>query len=221
MQNWLESFFVAAEVLGTIAFAAAGAMIAIDREMDMFGVLFLGVTAAVGGGMVRDVLLGVTPPTAFRNPLYVAVAAPVALAVFLFAWLSQRQYRRGYAVMGQVVNLLDAIGLGVFSVIGVEAALARGHRDNLFLLVFMGMTTGIGGGVLRDIFSQTIPAVLKKRIYALASIAGSLLYCLQRRAGLSEPLATGVSMAAVVAIRMCSTYFRWDLPVVKREPDAK
>ena len=221
MFNWLETFFDAAEILGTIAFAASGAMIAIDRELDMFGVLFLGITAAVGGGMVRDVLLGVTPPTAFRNPMYIAVAAPVALAVFLFAWLNQRQYRRRYAAMDHAINLLDAIGLGVFCVIGVEAALARGHRDNLFLLVFMGMTTGIGGGILRDVFSQTIPAVLKKRIYALASIAGSLLYCLLRRASLGEPIATVITMIAVVGIRMCSTYFHWDLPVVKKEPDAK
>ena len=217
--EWINRFFLAAEILGTFAFAAAGAMIAIERELDMFGVLFLGITSAVGGGMVRDLMLGVTPPTAFRNPLYVSVAAPVALAVFLFAWLNQRQYRRRYRLMDMIVNALDAVGLGVFSVIGVEAAMALGHSDNLFLMVFMGMTTGIGGGVLRDVFSQTVPAVLKKRIYAVASIAGSLLYCLLRRVGVAESVAAALGSLSVVAIRVCSTHYHWDLPVVRKTPE--
>ena len=214
MFYWLKTFFSIAEIIGTVAFAASGAMIAIDRELDMFGVLFLGVLASVGGGIMRDLLLGVAPPMAFRDPTYVVVAAPVSLIVFLFAWLNQRQYRRRHELMDKVINLQDAIGLGIFGVIGVEAALVKGHRDNMFLCVFMGMTTGVGGGILRDLLSQTVPAVLKKHIYAVAVIAGSIVYYLLRLTPMSEPLATIVSMGVTVAIRVSATYYHWDLPSV-------
>ena len=214
MYEWLNTFFDVAEIVGTVAFAASGAMLAIDRELDMFGVVFLGVIAAVGGGILRDLLLGIVPPTAFRNPVYVAVAAPVSLAVFLFAWRRQGQYRRRHQMLDAVFNLLDAVGLGLFGVIGVEAALARGHQDNMFLCVFMGMTTGVGGGILRDLLSQAVPSVLKRHIYAVAVIAGSAVYYHLRRWGLGEPLATVLSMAVTLAIRVNATYFHWDLPSV-------
>ena len=221
MLQWLETFFDFAEIAGTIAFAASGAMIAIDRELDMFGVLFLGITAAVGGGIVRDVLLGALPPGAFRNPVYVGVAAVTALAVFLFAWLNQRQYRRGSGRIDRLMNLLDAVGLGIFGVIGVETAMGMGHGDDLFLCVFMGMTTGVGGGILRDMFSREVPAVLKKRIYAVAVIAGSLLYYVLRRAGVATPAAMISGMLAVLLIRLCAARFHWNLPVVRKGKAAK
>jgi len=99
MLEWFERIFECAEIIGTIAFAASGAMIAIDRKLDLFGVLFLGITVAVGGGMTRDVLLGFTPPSAFRNPVYVAVAAVTALVVFLFAYLKRVEYKKRYHMM--------------------------------------------------------------------------------------------------------------------------
>ena len=217
MYEWLQTVLDCAEIIGTAAFAASGAMIAIDRELDLFGVLFLGITAAVGGGITRDLFLGATPPGAFRNPAYVAVAAATALAVFLFAWLKQAQYRREYVLLDHVVELLDAIGLGVFGVIGVETAMAAGHGGSLFLCVFMGMTTGVGGGILRDVFSRAVPAVLKKRIYALAVIAGSMAYYGLRQTRL--PIVAGMIVGALVTIviRLCAAHFRWDLPVVHRD----
>ena len=214
MFEWLQTFFDCAEIAGTAAFAASGAMIAIDRELDMFGVLFLGITAAVGGGMVRDIFLGITPPGAFRNFVYVAVAAAISLAVFLFAWLDQRQYVKRHGQMDRAINLLDAIGLGVFGVIGVEAAMGMGHGDNMFLCVFMGMTTGIGGGILRDVFSCTVPAVLKKRIYAVAVIIGCATYYILRRAAAPVPPSMIAGMSITVLIRLCASRFRWDLPAV-------
>ena len=217
MFRWLEAMMDIAEIVGTLAFAASGAMIAIDRELDLFGVLFLGISAAVGGGMIRDVLLGVTPPGAFSHPVYVGMAALTALIVFLFAWRRQSQYRRQYTRLDHVVNLLDALGLGVFGVIGVEAAMAAGHADNPFLCVFMGMTTGVGGGILRDILSHAVPMVLKKRIYAVAVIVGSLAYSLLRRTQLAMLVCMILGTAVTVAIRLCSTRYRWDLPVVRLE----
>ena len=220
MYEYLNTFFNLAEMIGTVAFAAYGAMLAIDRELDMFGTVFLGVIAAVGGGILRDVLLGVVPPSAFRNPLYVLVAVIVSIIVFLFAWRHQKQYRRRHMLMDQVFNLLDAVGLGLCGVIGVEAALSKGHAGNMFLCVFMGMTTGAGGGILRDLLSLTVPTVLKKHIYAIAVIIGSSVYYLLRNTEMSEPMATVVSMLLTIAIRLGATWFRWNLPSVHWESDA-
>ena len=214
MLNWIEAFFYIVEIVGTVAFAASAAMIAIDRELDMFGVLFLGICAATGGGMMRDLFLGITPPGAFRDPTYVAVGAATALIVFLFAWRNKRLYRREYALLDRVVNLLDAIGLGMFGCVGVEAAMARGHAGNVFLCVFMGMTTGVGGGILRDLLSMAVPAVLKKRIYAVAVILGCLVYYGLRRTPLPLPWAMMAGMQVTLVIRLCAAYFRWDLPIV-------
>ena len=217
MFEWFQTFFDCAEIVGTIAFAASGAMIAIDRELDMFGVLFLGIVAAVGGGMMRDLFLGIMPPSAFQNSIYVAVAAATALAVFLFAWLNQIQYRKRYATLDHVINWLDAIGLGIFGVIGVETAMGMGHQDNMFLCVFMGMTTGVGGGILRDVFSQAVPAVLKKRIYAVASILGSMAYYILRHTAVVTPFAMLAGMLLTIMIRLCAMHYRWNLPIVRMD----
>lgn len=217
MLNWFEMLFAAAEILGTIAFAASGAMIAIERELDMFGVLFLGVFAAVGGGVTRDVLLGILPPSAFRDSIYVLVAMTTALVVFLFAWRHHSQYRKHYAKMDRIINLLDAIGLGIFGVVGVETAMDMGHQGNAFLCIFMGMITGVGGGILRDLFSQTVPAVLKNRIYAVASIAGCSLYYLLKHTALADALAMPIGMLVTMAIRLCASHYRWNLPTVRKD----
>ena len=216
MLDWFQVLFECAEIVGTVAFAASGAMIAVERELDMFGVIFLGIFAAVGGGIMRDLMLGITPPSAFRDSTYVAVAVAAALVVFLFAWLNQGQYRKRYALMDRTVNLLDAIGLGIFGVVGVETAMGMGHQDNAFLCIFMGMTTGVGGGILRDLFSQTVPAVLKKRIYAVASIIGAATYYYLVRLQAGAPIAMLSGMLITVLIRLLATHYAWNLPRVKR-----
>ena len=119
-----QALFDIAEIVGTIAFAASGAMLAIDRELDLFGVIFLGVITAVGGGILRDMLLGILPPSAFIHSVYVAVAFVVSLAVFLYAELRGSRYWRQVGAIDRVVNLLDAVGLGIFSVVGVQTAIA-------------------------------------------------------------------------------------------------
>ena len=201
-------------MIGTIAFAASGAIMAIDRELDLFGVIFLGVIAAVGGGILRDMLLGSFPPSAFVSSVYVLVAFLTSLVVFLFARFMGRRYWSSLEILDRIVNLLDAVGLGVFSVVGTQTAIGCGYMDNAFLCIFMGMTTGVGGGILRDLLSRTIPAVLKKRIYAVASIAGSALYFGLIHANVIGTLAMLSGMALTVVIRILATRFMWDLPKV-------
>lgn len=216
MTDVFQAFFNVAEIVGTAAFAASGAMLAIDRELDLFGVIFLGVIAAVGGGILRDVLLGALPPGAFLRPVYVGVAFAVSLAVFVYAELRGSRYWRQVGAIDRVVNLLDAVGLGIFSVVGAQTAIAAGHAGNAFLCLFMAMTTGVGGGVLRDLLSVTTPAVLKKRIYAVASLAGGGAYYALIRAQANVAASMFAGMLLTVAIRLLATRFQWDLPKVRR-----
>lgn len=216
MEGFFQLLFYASEIIGTVAFAASGAMLAIDREMDLFGVLFEGIIAAVGGGVMRDVLLGTFPPNAFSNSVYVAVAFATSLVVFLYAYLRGSNYWRQLATMDRIINLLDAIGLGIFTVVGIQTAMDKGFSDNLFLCLFMGMTTGVGGGILRDLLSLTVPAVLVKRIYAVASLIGGGCFILILHLTANGPIAMLAGMLVTIVIRMVSTHFAWDLPKVHR-----
>lgn len=216
MADILQMIFDGSELIGTVAFAASGAMLAIDRDLDLFGVVFLGVTTAVGGGIMRDIVLGTFPPNAFCNSIYVAVACITALVVFCFAEFKGSRYWRQRAEIDRVVNLLDALGLGLFSVVGANTAMLKGFADNAFLCIFMGMTTGVGGGILRDLLSQTVPAVLKKRIYAMASIAGASVYYVALQFGFNGAVSMLSGMVFTLVIRMLATHFMWDLPKVPK-----
>lgn len=217
MQQWLEFIFNLAEIVGTVAFAASAAMIAIDRKLDLFGVLFIGITAAVGGGIMRDLFLGYTPPSAFRNPVYVAMAAATALVVFMFALMKRKLYLKHYSRLDKIINWLDAVGLGIFGVVGVETAIGMGHGEKMFLCVFMGLMPAVGGGILRDVFTQVIPAVLQKRIYAVASIAGCIIYYILRKMGTGLTVCMLIGMGVTVIIRLCATHYNWHLPKVNLE----
>lgn len=213
--EFLELLLKWVEILGTAAFAASGAMVAIERGTDLFGVLFLGVVTALGGGTLRDILLGEFPPRMFYSYSYLCIAAATALIVFIAAGALSKKYHEKYDLISRICNYFDALGLAVFSVTGVTYAIRAGFFDNPFLCVFLGMTTGIGGGVLRDMMTGTVPFVLKKRIYAVAAIVGSLLYWALLRVSLSQLSAMGISVAVVFLIRVLATKFRWDLPKIE------
>ena len=204
--------FNACEIAGTVAFAVSGAMVSIEKRVDLFGVLFLGMITALGGGATRDVLMGRFPPALFTGAFYVIVAVVTAFFVFVLAWRLKIWYVQREALIEQINNVFDALGLGVFSVIGAEAAIAAGYADNGFLVVFMGMTTAIGGGVLRDMLLREIPFVLKKRIYAIAAISGAMVYYLGWFFGLPEELSLFAGVAVTFVLRLLATVFKWDLP---------
>lgn len=217
MTEILRVLFNGAEILGTIAFAASGAMLAIDRGLDLFGVIFLGVITACGGGIMRDVILGILPPNAFIHSVFVVVAAVTSVIVFTFAYWKRAKYWKRWEQIDQKINLLDAIGLGIFSVVGVNVAMERGFQDNFFLCIMMGMSTGVGGGILRDLLSRTIPAVLHKRIYAVASIVGAAVYCGAIYVGVPRLLSMLCGTVITVIIRILATHYLWDLPIVRHE----
>ena len=200
------------EIIGTIAFASSGAMVAVRKRLDLFGIIVLGVITAVGGGMLRDLMIGNIPPNMFRNPVYVLAAFLTVLVLFLlfrcWPFLLGSRYIEGYE---KIMNILDAIGLGAFTVIGIDTGVEAGYGDYHFLIIFLGVITGIGGGLLRDIMAGETPYVLKKHIYACASIAGACLYVVLLQVTRSDSAMIG-SALLVVAIRILASHFRWDLP---------
>lgn len=206
------SIFFLIEAVGTIAFASSGAMAAIRRQLDLLGVVVLGVTTAVGGGMLRDLLLGRTPPGMFTRPVYTILAFLTVLLLFLFVRLNQRFLSSRYITSYEkVMNIFDAIGLAAFTVTGIDTAVAAGYGEFRFLSVFLGVLTGVGGGVLRDIMSGETPYILRKHVYACASLAGALCYVF-----LSDRLSTDAAMIVsallVVLIRLLATHYCWNLP---------
>ncbi|MBO5728121.1 MAG: TRIC cation channel family protein, partial [Oscillospiraceae bacterium] len=163
----MDALFTATELAGTIAFAVSGAMLAVKKRLDIFGILFLGLITALGGGTIRDLLLGHTPPRMFYSVEYILLALLSSLAVFFVVRLTRgRSFWSGTAA-DTLLTLSDAFGLGTFAVIGTQAGITDGFGDNAVLCIFLGMVTGVGGGVLRDMMCTDIPFVLRKHIYAV------------------------------------------------------
>lgn len=207
----LTIFFIV-EIVGTIAFACSGAMVAIRKNLDLLGVIVLGVITAVGGGMMRDLLIGINPPSLFVNPVYVLAAFISVIILFLFVKFRRMSMEVLSSVTyDRIMSLLDAIGLGAFTVVGIDTAINAGFGQYHFLIIFLGVITGVGGGILRDIMAGEIPAVLKRHIYACASLAGALCYVYLIEHG-SESIALVVSALLVVVIRVLARHYKWNLP---------
>lgn len=204
--------FFMVELLGTIAFACSGAMVAIRKQLDLLGIIVLGGVTAVGGGMIRDVLIGIHPPTLFIKPVYAMVAFVSVMLLFCFIrfgkvsmeMLESEKYER-------IMNLFDAIGLGAFTVVGVDTAVNAGFGEYAFLSVFLGVITGVGGGLLRDMMAGITPAVLKKHVYACASLAGAICYVVLKGM-VGDDTRLIVSAALVVVIRILARKYKWNLP---------
>lgn len=206
-------FFI--EVIGTIAFASSGAMVAIRKRLDLFGVLVLGATTAVGGGIIRDIILNITPPGSFQNPVYFVLAAITVGVLFLLCYLNpyflDMEFLEHYE---RLMNVLDAIGLGAFTVLGAQKAVDAGYAEYRFMVVFLGVVTGVGGGLMRDMMAGITPYILKKHIYACASIVGAIVY-IYCRPYMPDALAMLLGATVVIAIRMLATKYRWNLPVAR------
>ena len=216
-----EIIFLILEIVGTVAFAVSGAFAAIKAKLDIFGVLFIGCITAVGGGITRDLLIGKTPPAIFDDLYILAIAAVSALVVFTAAYLSRKKFLTAYEQIEPIQNVFDAFGLAAFSVTGTAVAFEAGLGDNAVLAILLGMLTGVGGGVFRDVLTSTTPYIFKKHVYALASIGGASVYYVMRSFVETEtPLVPSlVAMVLVVAVRLLAAKYRWSLPKVKLEEE--
>ncbi len=202
------------EIIGTVSFSVSGSLVAIKSRLDIFGVVFVGTITAVGGGIFRDILLGKTPPAYFEGYLNFILATAAAITVFIAAYILRKKFFDMSEKIERINNIFDALGLAAFSVAGVECAFLSGHGENLLFSVVLGMLTGVGGGILRDVLTSNTPYVLKKHVYALASISGSLVYYILRHLVSSRATCALIAVAVIITLRLLATYFRWSLPKI-------
>lgn len=199
------------ELIGTIAFAASGVMVGIRKNMDLFGVCVLGIVTAVGGGMVRDIVLCQTP-SALLEPVYVEASVVTALVIFGFLYFRKNKnadrFHNSYDV---ILLVMDSIGLGIFTAVGVMTGIHQGYPENTFLLTFLGTVTGVGGGLMRDVMAGVPPYIFVKHIYACASVLGALS-CIFLYRVVGELPAMIFSSVLVFAIRLLAAKFHWNLP---------
>jgi uncharacterized membrane protein YeiH len=195
---------------GTLTFAATGALTAVQEEFDLIGVLVLASITAIGGGAIRDVIVGVLPPESFRNEPLLWLVAATGLAIFYL--------HRHLNNEGRVLYALDTLGLAIFAALGSERGLAAGL--GLWGVVFAGVVSGVGGGVLRDVLSGSVPGIFYRSgdFYASAAAVGALTLFLLHLAGVGAGVALVVSVAATVAMRVGSRLLGLRLPVPRRGP---
>lgn len=213
--NYQELITFILEMIGTVAFAASGALVGSERKMDIFGVSVLGVVTAVGGGMIRDVILGLQPPGVFQKPVYAAVAVLTSVLVFFFLYFKKELFQGNWRVTyDKIMLVMDTVGLGIFTVVGVNTGIRQGFADNTFLLVFVGTITGVGGGLLRDMMAEVPPYIFVKHIYACASIVGAIV-CVYAYRWMGVVAALIFGSAAVILMRFMAVRYRWNLPKLK------
>lgn len=213
-----DKFFFVIELISITSFGISGALAAIRKKLDMFGVVIIGVVTSIGGGIIRDLVLGIHPPKSFQNPIYATVAAVFALLTYIVEYRNAK--KRGgppgplrVKITDIIMFWLDTAGLAIFTVVGVATAFELEHEYNVFLLCFVGTITGVGGGLLRDTFINNMPYIFVKHFYAMACIIGSIVCVI-----LWEPAGRITAMIAgsvVIAIlRFFAAQFRWNLPHV-------
>lgn len=211
--NW-EMTSQILEIIGTAAFAFSGSVLGIKIGLDIFGVIIVGLVTAVGGGITRDIIMGLNPPSIFSSPEFLLVSVLTSVLIFVIMYLKPQILESSHLLKFRIVlDYADALGLGIFTVIGCSKAMECGN-DGLILIVFLGVLTGVGGGVLRDMMCLQVPYIFKKHIYAVASMCGALLFTLTiDYTGKNIAMISGV--AAVVLIRIIAMAFRLNLPKVK------
>lgn len=218
--NQLVHFIL--EMIGIVAFAIAGAMVAIKKKIDIFGVIVLGCVTALGGGITRDIIIGIHPPKLFSDYRFVLVALITSVIVFILAYFLRDKYLKHETLFDSINNFFDAVGLGVFTVSGANVAINSGFTKNGILVVCLGVLTGVGGGVIRDMMLGQIPFILKKRIYALASIVGGVTFYILFTHGMNTEIATIISIVTTFVIRVIATVFKLNLPkVIFKETEQK
>jgi len=190
------------DLIGTCAFAASGAWAGVRRGMDLFGVLVLGMVTAIGGGTLRDLLLGELPPFCLKNEIYLWLPILVSLLVF--------GAHRNLPKIEAPLLYLDAIGLGTFVVIGAGKALEL--QTGPLGAILMGVMTGTAGGVLRDILSNRVPLIMRREIYASACLLGGSLLVVLHKLEINANLSLLLAAGSVILLRLLAIHCNWSLP---------
>lgn len=200
------------EYLGICTFSVSGAMIGIRKRFDFLGVFICAVLTSLGGGLIRDLILGNNPPAMFYNYTYVILMLLTTLVVFLIARFKKDKFVEKEEEIAKINNIFDALGLGLYSVIGVQTAINAGYMSNPYLAIFVGGMTGVGGGMLRDALINDIPVILTKNIYILASLFGSAVYYCMMHYDIDTGISTTVATMVVFIVRILATRYKWNMP---------
>jgi uncharacterized membrane protein YeiH len=201
----IDGFISILDYLGTVAFAVTGASKAISHHADIFGIIVLATVVGVAGGITRDVIFG-RFPTAFSDPIYISMTVIVGVVMFFL-----------YTKFKNKMNIwlvFDAVGLGVFSILGASIAYQVVGMEFLPML-FGGMITAIGGGILRDVFVREIPIVFVKEVYAVASILGIVVFYGILNIGVEIQIASVIGIIVSTGTRLLAMKYNWNLPKVK------
>ncbi len=206
--NKLHSLYNFLDLAGTFVFAISGAVAAKQRGLDLFGICAIAFTVACGGGIMRDLCIGAIPPTGLTNWHYmVAAIIATGITVGLYPFVQR---------LHQPVLFFDALGLSLFAVTGAQKSLAYGH--NAEVAVLLGITTAVGGGVLRDILLNRIPVILEKEIYASAALIGALIVVIGNYLKwLSSDWVTIIALIVCFGLRLLALRFHWNLPVYSND----
>jgi uncharacterized membrane protein YeiH len=204
-QNVINNLLAAFDLAGTFVFALSGATAAVRHRLDAFGILVLCLAAGNSGGIARDVMIGALPPAAINEWRYVAVSILAGLIVFFAYPLINR--------LSSPVLLFDAAGLGLFCVAGADKALA--FHAGPVAATLLGMVTGIGGGMVRDVLVMEIPSVLRTELYAVAALLGAAFTVTGQRLGMPLHLAAPIGAALCITLRLLAVRYGWHLPVAR------
>ncbi|MBE6616546.1 MAG: trimeric intracellular cation channel family protein [Ruminococcaceae bacterium] len=219
--DYFDVFIFIIEIISIVSFGISGALTAIRKEMDAFGVVIIGVTTGIGGGIIRDLVLGVHPPLTFANPIYAAVTAGVSIIAFIVEYRHAKKNANApdpkkTKLTDALMFWLDSIGLAIFTVIGVSAAYTSNTVEpTWFLLCFVGVITGVGGGILRDLLTGNTPYVFVKHFYACASLCGAIV-CVALWASAGRIVAMIAGMLTTLILRVLAAHFKWNLPRVPK-----
>ncbi|MBU5669227.1 trimeric intracellular cation channel family protein [Peptoniphilus sp. MSJ-1] len=201
------------DIIGTIAFAISGAILGARKNMDILGVIVLGLVTALGGGFVRDLVLGINPPKMFQDSTNAIISTISAVIVFLYYSIRLDIINRNWIKsMNSLMTIFDTIGLASFTITGISTALSLGY-DKKFLLIFVGTITGVGGGMIRDVLSGSIPFIFKEQIYAGACILGAIVFIICYNF-LNYEASMIISFFAVLIIRLIAVKRNWNLPKI-------
>lgn len=219
----MDTVFLVIECVACVAWGFYNSMLAMHKKMDVFGIWMIAITTTFGGGLVRDLVLGSVPHCLTDLDFYlceaiVTVTTVICMILVEFPKIRSVLFLHENSVL---LNVFDAIGLSVFCITGMQGAI-EAYPDNYILMIFAGTCTGIGGGMIRDLFLMRIPYVFVKHVYAVPCIVGSALYAiLYVTAGLDNLIAMIISLAVIFTLRIIATVFHWNLPVPGLTPEDK
>ena len=214
-----SEIYLVLEIIGTVAFAISGTVVGINHRLDIFGILNMSVITAVGGGIVRDICVGQIPPSSLKSPFYIIISSLASCVSMLVAlYLKNRRNNLSIIKVSQlyhsVLILSDAIGLGIFTVVGIDSGIAKGYSHNLFLILFLGVVTGVGGGLIRDVIANQVPMIFRENIYAVSCVIGGLIYIVLLPY-LNHSVNILLAIAIIVIIRLVSEHNKLSLPRIE------